>query len=153
MADDLISDLTDAAALDDTDLMEVEQGTTPTNTSGKITLLLLRFFALLYRINVQTGTSYTLSLSDAFKMVAMNNGSANMVTIPKNATTALPVGYRVDLAQFGAGQTSIAPEDGAVSIRYPATDTLGLAEQYAACSLLQVAADEWLLVGRMEPAP
>lgn len=154
MANQKISDLTDAAALVDTDLAELEQ---PAETAGtrsrKVTLLILRLFALLYRFNAQTGTSYTLVLTDAYKLVTMSNGSANTLTIPKNATTALPVGYRVDVAQFGAGQTTIAPEDGAVTLRKPTSDTLSLAERYAACSLVQVAADEWLLIGRMEATP
>jgi hypothetical protein len=152
MADIKIPDLADAAALTDSDLAEIHQpGEAAGTRSRKITLLLLRLFALLYRFNAQTGTSYTLVLTDAYKLVTMSNASANTLTIPKNATTALPVGYRVDVAQFGAGKTTIAPEDGAVTIRYPATDTLSLAERYAACSLVQVAANEWLLVGRMEP--
>ncbi len=152
MADQKISDLPDAAALDDADLAELHQpGQAAGTRSRKITLLLLRLFALLYRFNTQTGTSYTLALSDGYKLVTMSNAAANALTIPKNATVALPVGWRVDVAQFGAGQTTIAPEDGAVTIRYPATDTLKLAERYAGCSLLQVAANEWLVTGRMEP--
>lgn len=42
MADDLISSLTATAALAESDLLEVEQGTAPTNTSGKVTLAQLR---------------------------------------------------------------------------------------------------------------
>jgi hypothetical protein len=151
MADKKFTALPDAAALADADVTAVAQDIAGTWTSGKITLLLLRLFALLYRFNAQTGTSYTLALADAYKLVTMSNASANVLTIPKNATVALPVGYRADVVQFGAGQTTIAPEDGAVTIRYPATDTLKLAERYAGCSLVQVAANEWLVTGRMEP--
>src|SRR5690606_24397398 len=33
-------------------------------------------------VNVQTGTTYTLVLSDAFKMVTMDNAVANTITVP-----------------------------------------------------------------------
>lgn len=152
MADLKIPDLSDAAALVDTDLVEVHQpGETAGTRSRKLTLVLLRLFALLYRFNHQTGTSYTLAVADGFKLVTMTNSSPNTLTIPKNATVAIPVGWRVDVAQFGSGQTTIAGEDGTVLIHYPSsTDTLKLAERYAGLSLVQHAANEWWLVGRME---
>jgi hypothetical protein len=151
MADKKISDLADAAALVDTDLVELEQ---PAETAGtrsrKITLLLLRLFALLYRFNHQTGTAYTLALADGYKLVTMTNAAANVVTVPKEATVSIPVGWRCDVAQFGAGQTSIVAEDVTVTINYPAADTLALAERYCGLSLVKHATNSWWLVGRME---
>jgi len=58
--------------------------------------------------NLQTGTSYTLVLSDAGKIVEMNNGSANTLTIPANSSVAFPVDTRIDIIQYGAGATSVA---------------------------------------------
>jgi hypothetical protein len=153
MADELISDLDDAAALADTDLMEVEQGTDPTNTSGKITLLLLRLFALLYRFNAQTGTTYTLALSDAFKIVTLSNASAITVTVPKNATVAIPVGWRADFYWLGVGKPTFAPEDGAVTLEHPVSDTLAMAERYSFCTLVKRDTDTWAVIGRMEATP
>ena len=151
MADLKIDDLPDAAALVDADLVEVHQpAETPGTRSRKLTLLLLRLFALLYRFNHQTGTSYTLVLGDGYKLVTMSNAAANTLTIPKNATTAIPIGWRCDVMQRGAGQTGIALEDGGVqTLRYPATDDVVLAERYAGLSLVKIDTDEWWLVGRM----
>jgi hypothetical protein len=65
-------------------------------------------------VNPQTGTTYTLALTDAPAssanqgIVTMNNASANTLTIPANATVAFPVGTTVSVIQLGAGQTTIA---------------------------------------------
>ena len=53
--------------------------------------------------NAQTGTAYTLALSDAGKLVTFNNAAAITLTIPTNASVALPICTRIDLLQYGAG--------------------------------------------------
>jgi hypothetical protein len=153
MADKKFTDLPDAAPLSDTDILAASQDISTVWTSGKVTLLLLRLFALLYRFNAQTGTSYTLALSDAYKIVTLSNASAITVTIPKNATVAIPVGWRCDVYWLGVGQPTFAPEDGAVTLEYPASDTLAMAERYTFCSLVKRDTDTWAVVGRMEAAP
>lgn len=154
MADLKISDLTAAAEPVDTDLVEVEQPAEAAGTrSRKLTLLVLRLFALLYRFNAQTGTTYTLALSDGYKIVTLSNAATITVTVPKNATVAIPVGWRADFYWLGAGQPTFAPEDGAVTLEYPATDTLAMAERYAFCSLVKRDTNTWAVVGRMEAAP
>lgn len=150
MADLLISQLDAAGALTDADLVELEQGVDPSNTSGKVTLAQLRAYALRSPENVQAGTSYTLVLADAFKLVAMDNGSANTVTVPPNSTEAFPVGTRVDLGQDGAGQTTIVADTG-VTIRTP--ETLKLRKQWAKATLIKRATDTWDLEGNLEAAP
>lgn len=100
--------------------------------------------------NVQTGTSYTLVLSDAFKLVAMNNSSANTITVPPNSSVAFPIGTRIDLSQDGAGQTTIVAGTG-VTIRTP--ETLKLRKQWAKATLIKRASDTWDLEGNLEAAP
>lgn len=150
MPDKLISDLTAASALADADLLEVEQGTDPTNTSGKLTLGLLRAFALRSPENIQTGTSYTLVLADAFKLVTMDNASANTLTVPPASSVAFPVGTRIDLGQDGAGQTTVAAGAG-VTVRTP--ETLLLRKQWGKATLIKRATDTWDLEGNLEAAP
>ena len=58
--------------------------------------------------NPQTGTAYTLAVSDNTKVVSMNNLSANVVTIPKDV---LPVGWTSQVISLGTGQTSFAKGD------------------------------------------
>lgn len=95
--------------------------------------------------NAQTGTTYTLVLGDAGNVVSMNNGSANTLTVPPNSSVAFPAGTQVDLAQLGAGQTTIAA-GGGVTIRSDA-GKLKLSGQYVGATLLKLATDEWLLAG------
>ena len=93
-------------------------------------------------INTQTGTSYTTVLADIGKLVEMNNAAANTCTIPPNSSVPAPIGARLDIAQYGAGQTTIAAGAG-VTLR----GTLTIAAQYDVVSLVQRATDEWYVIG------
>lgn len=99
--------------------------------------------------NVQTGSAYTLVLTDRGKLVAMNNAGANTLTVPPNASVAFPSGpsdpTRIDLVQYGAGQTTIAAGVG-VTIR-SSGGKLKLNLQYSGATLIQIAANEWVLIG------
>src|SRR6185437_15802623 len=59
-------------------------------------------------INSQTGTTYTLVLSDNNSIVSISNSSAQTVTIPPNSDVAFPVGAQVFIEQAGAGAATIA---------------------------------------------
>ena len=150
MADVTIGELTPAAALDPADKVEIEKGSAPTNSSVYATLAQLRAFALTSPENVQTGTSYTLVLDDAFRMVAMDNASPNTLTVPPNSTAAFPVGTRIDVSQDGTGQTTIAAGSG-VTIRTP--ETLKIRKQWGKVTLIKRGSDTWDLEGNLEAAP
>lgn len=151
MANKKISDYPDAAALTDADLAELEQpGEAAGTRSRKVTLAILRAYALKSQENVQTGTSYTLVLADAFKLVTMSNAAANILTVPLNSTVAFPVGTRIDIGQDGAGQTTVQAAGG-VTIRTP--ETLKLRKQWAKATLIKRAADTWDIEGNLEAAP
>lgn len=89
--------------------------------------------------------SYTLVLTDKGKIIEMYKGSANTLTIPLNASVAFPVNTRIDIVQFGAGQTTVVAESG-VTIRSVAGN-LKLSNQYSAATLYKRGPDEWVLVG------
>lgn len=151
MADVKISGLPDAAPLLDADLAELEQpGQTAGTRSRKVTLALLRAYAQRAPENVQTGTSYTLVLADAFKLVTMDNAAANTVTVPPNSSVPFPINTRVDLGQDGAGQTTIAAGAG-VTIRTP--ETLKIRKRWAKATLIKRGTDTWDLEGNLEAAP
>jgi hypothetical protein len=94
--------------------------------------------------NRQTA-SYTLVLSDADKLVEMNVGSANDLTIPLNSSVAFPTGTQILLAQYGAGQTTIAATSG-VTVRSNG-GKLKLNVQYSGATLIKIGTDEWYLFG------
>ncbi len=95
-------------------------------------------------VNTQTA-SYSLVLTDNGKVVEMNVGSANNLTIPLNSSIAFPVGAQLDIFQYGAGQTTVVATGG-VTIRSKG-GALKLTGQYSGATLYQRATDEWVLVG------
>lgn len=94
--------------------------------------------------NTQTA-SYILALTDAAKLVNLNVGSANTITVPPSGTVNFPIGTQIMLASYGAGQTTIVAGLG-VTIR-SAGAKLKLASQYSGASLTKIAADEWYIFG------
>ena len=94
--------------------------------------------------NRQT-TSYTLALGDSNDLVEMNVATANNLTVPLNSSVAFPIGTKIDIAQYGAGQTTVVATSG-VTVR-SAGGALKLAVQYSGGSLVKIATDEWYLFG------
>lgn len=95
--------------------------------------------------NEQTGTSYTLVLSDSAKLIELNNAAAITLTVPTNASVAFPVGTKIDLLQTGAGQVTV----GGAGVTINATPGLKLSGQWAAASLIKRATDTWVLIGNL----
>ena len=97
------------------------------------------------QFNAQTGTSYTLVLTDVAKVVSLTNAAAITLTVPTNASVAFPVGTQILLYQGGAGQVTISSS---ATIRSQGTK-LKLFGQYAVAGLLKVATDEWVAFGNL----
>lgn len=95
-------------------------------------------------INAQTGTTYTTVIGDASKLVTLSNASAITLTIPANSSVAYAVGTKIDLAQIGAGQVTVA---GAGGVTVNATPGLKFRAQYSAATCIKTATDTWILVG------
>ena len=94
-------------------------------------------------LNAQTGTTYTLVLTDNGRLVTLNNAVAITVTVPLNATVAFPIGAIVNLQQIGAGQVTVAGASG-VTLNGTGTSTR---VQWSAASLIKTATDTWTLIG------
>jgi len=103
--------------------------------------------AIYYGFNTSTGTSYTLTLNDAGKVLPISNSSANTVTVPLNSSVAFPTGTAITLVQTGAGQTSIT---GAVGVTIQSESSkLKLKAQYATAGLLKTDTDTWVAFGNL----
>jgi hypothetical protein len=97
--------------------------------------------------NAQTGTSYTLVLTDVAKVISLTNGSAITLNVPTNASVAFPIGTQVLLYQGGAGQVSVvATTPATTSIRAQGSKTK-INGQYGIAGLLKVNTDEWVVFG------
>lgn len=94
--------------------------------------------------NAQTGTTYTLALTDAGKLVTLANASAITLTIPANASVAFPVGTVINLLQLGAGQVTVAITSDTLSSSGSKTKLTG---QYSAATLVKTASTTWVLFG------
>lgn len=90
--------------------------------------------------------SYTLVLADDGKLIIMNKGTANDLTIPLNATVAFPVGTQISVQQLGAGQTTIVATGGVTTQAQPG---LKISAQYGVATLIKVATDTWIVCGAL----
>jgi hypothetical protein len=96
--------------------------------------------------NAQTGTSYTLVLTDEQKLVELANVGAITLTVPPNSSVAFPVGTQIHIAQTGAGQVTITPGSGVTINAQPGLKT---SAQWAAVTLIKRATDTWLAIGAL----
>ena len=126
----------------DTDL--VKDGASAIRTLGSAIDTTVYGVATKSTINTQTGTTYTLVLADAGKLITLNNASPITLTVPTNATVAFATGTRIDLAQLGAGQVTVA---GAGITFYSKGSKLKITGQYSAATLIKIATDTWVLIG------
>jgi hypothetical protein len=96
--------------------------------------------------NRQTA-SYTLVLGDNGKLIEMNVGSANNLTVPLNSSVAFPIGTQIDCIQYGAGQTTIVATSG-VTINSQ-SGYLKIGVRYSAVTLIKIGTNEWYCIGNL----
>lgn len=95
-------------------------------------------------VNVQTGTSYTLQLSDAGKVVVFTHADPVTVELPDEDSVTWPANTQFVVAQYGAGAVTVAGEDDAEINGAASVENYG---QYKAMSFIRVGADEWFAMG------
>lgn len=95
------------------------------------------------RINPQTGTTYTLSISDRDRLVELNNAAAIALTIPTHATAPFPIGSSLIILQSGAGQVTV----GGAGVTINGTPGLKLRAQWSSATLIKRNTDTWVLIG------
>jgi hypothetical protein len=109
-------------------------GSTPTTLSG-YGITDAQPNGALSGINSQAGTSYTLALTDAGKLIRCSNASAIALTVPPNSAVALPIGTQILFSQDAAGVVTAAAGSG---VNGAATTA-----QYDTRGLLKIGTDEW----------
>ena len=94
----------------------------------------------------QKTASYTLSsLTERDDLIEMGSASALVLTIPTDATLDFPIGTSIDILQTGAGQVTIAPVSGTVTVN--ATPGLKLRTTWSSATLFKRAANTWVVFG------
>jgi len=99
-------------------------------------------------IRASTSASVTALLADDGKLVTMSNASANTFTIPPNSSVAFGIGTQINIAQLGAGTTTIVA--GAGVTLNSAGGKLKLDSQYAVCTCVKTDTNEWFVVGNLK---
>lgn len=94
-------------------------------------------------INPQTG-SYTLVPADAGKAVEVTSSAAATVTVPTNASAAIPVGAVIEVVQTGAGQVTVAAASG---VTINTSSSMATRAQWSVIALRKRATDTWVLAG------
>lgn len=142
MAEKKISQLTAKGSnLEETDLFIISKSD---GSGGYDTKYLTGAEVKSLTVNTQTDT-YTFVLTDANKLVELNNAATKTFTIPTNSGVAFPIGTQITLAQIGAGQLRVAAAVGA-TLRSSGGKTK-IAAQYGVATLIKRATDEWYLYG------
>jgi hypothetical protein len=96
-------------------------------------------------LNAQTGTTYTLVLTDADNVVTANNAGAITLTVPPSIFTA---GDRITVIQKGAGQVTFSQGSGVTINSTGATATAPkLRARYAAATIVAESATVFYIVG------
>jgi hypothetical protein len=88
----------------------------------------------------ETSTSYTLSTSDAGKMIIINNAENSTVTVPQGFS----IGFNCSFLQKGAGSISFSASGTTINNRQSHTQTAG---QYAIATLICYDTDTFVLAG------
>ena len=89
--------------------------------------------------------SYTLVAADRGKLVEMNVGSANTLTVPLNSSVPFPIGTQIDILQVGSGKTTVAGATVGVTIN--ATPGLAIRAQWGGATLIKRGENTWVLIG------
>ncbi len=99
-------------------------------------------------LNAQTGTTYTLVLTDNGRLVTLSNAAAITLTVPLNATVAYATGAIINVQQIGAGQVTIQGAAGVTITSTGATATTPKTRaQYSAASIIKTGTDSWTVIG------
>lgn len=96
-----------------------------------------------------TAGAYTVQLSDASKLLQINNGaSATTVFIPTDATANFPIGTQINIVRINTGSVTIAATTpGTTTVN--ATPSLILRDRWSSATLIKRAANTWLVSGDM----
>lgn len=97
-------------------------------------------------VNPQTGTAYTLVLADNGKTITRSNAAANTVTIPANATLALPINFTVNVWQIGAGVTTVVGASG-VTVNGVSGGSVAVSGAHQILALMKTGTNSWSVAG------
>ncbi len=126
-------------------------GTNTTQIATMAALLAAIVAAARTTINAKT-TSYTAALTDANTLLTMDSASAQVFTIPPNASVAFAVGDSLEFARFGAGTVTITPGSGVTipnSLEESGTTSRTITSRRTSAVATKIATNTWWLTGSL----
>lgn len=99
-------------------------------------------------INART-SSYTPTAADEGRLVTLSSSSPLTVTLPTDASAAIPVGGSIDFAVIGTGMATFT---GASGVTVNGTPSLVTRAQWSMVTAIKRAANTWLVVGDLAAA-
>ena len=141
--------LTDSNAAANAVLVGTGASTTAWTTSPTVTGTLTAGVAVGQAVDLDRKTAdYTLVLADAGKVIEINSGSDENVTIPPNSSVAFPTGTQIVIVRLGAGAVVIV-EGAGVTTRSDG-DKAKIKSQYSSCVLIKHETNEWYILGNLD---
>ena len=141
--------LTDSNAAANAMLVGSGASTTSWTTSPTVTGTFTAGVAVGQAVDLDRKTAdYTLVLTDAGKVIEINSGSSENVTIPPNSSVAFPTGTQIVIVRLGAGAVTIVEGSG-VTTRSDG-DKNKIKSQYSSCVLIKHETNEWYILGNLD---
>ena len=141
--------LTDSNASANTMLVGSGASTTSWTASPTVTGTFTAGVAVGQAVDLDRKTAdYTLALTDAGKVIEINSGSSENVTIPPNSSVAFPIGTQIVIVRLGAGAVTIVEGSG-VTTRSDG-DKNKIKSQYSSCVLIKHETNEWYILGNLD---
>jgi len=145
--------LTDSNASANAMLVGSGASTTSWTTSPTVTGTFTAGVAVGQAVDLDRKTAdYTLVLTDAGKVIEINSGSDENVTIPPYGTgggqVAFPTGTQIVIVRLGAGAVTIVEGSG-VTTRSDG-DKNKIKSQYSSCVLIKHETNEWYILGNLD---
>lgn len=123
--------------------LNASTGISITNAAGSVTIA-----SAGTTLKNETGTTYSLILTDSQKHITFTNAAAVTVTVPTNASIAFTVGTVISFSQNGAGQVTF--QGAAPPTLRSADSALTTVKQYSVGCMVKIATDEWIFGGDLE---
>ena len=141
--------LTDSNAAANAVLVGTGTSTTAWTTSPTVTGTLTAGVAVGQAVDLDRKTAdYTLVLTDAGKVIEINSGSSENVTISPNGDVAFPLGTQVVIVRLGSGAV-VFVEGSGVTTRSDG-DKAKIKSQYSSCVLVKHETNEWYILGNLD---
>ncbi len=99
-------------------------------------------------VNTTIGTAIAPTVNDTGNLFVLTSGSAVTVTLPSNATQAIPVGSWIDFAATGAGAMAFAQGSSATIVSTGSVPTAPVFRTVnSVATAIKISTNGWLVTG------